>query len=335
MKSSLFITCNLLFHTLFIFFMNNSYAQDSQFGIPKDPCENNKHEACKLKSRLSALKPNYVILQKTENDENAIEVRYSFRYLLTRPHCRIGEDYIENNIEQTTQCIKDYSERWEAFFSYTGEFDFYAGTRVSGPVINRISNPGFHYRQYIADSIYQYLDLGLEHRSNGQVTEIDELDGTNLKTQIAYNAGDHEYFDGISRGANYWILESKFKFSPRSRLYISAKYYIDHDSEVNWGPDALDNPSIEDYDRLRFLYEHRWKGLGKRKNKSSEVSFEWVVGDDSTNTDSFNVDWMYPFGLGSYSFPVYLRIHFGPMNTLSNYTLNQDSIGIGIKLRPF
>ena len=60
----------------------------------------------------------------------------------------------------------------------------------------------------------RYLDLGLfEHRSNGQVTEADEkitdptsADFGRYKTQIAFENDDHEYFDGLSRGANYLSL---------------------------------------------------------------------------------------------------------------------------------
>jgi outer membrane phospholipase A len=32
---------------------------------------------------------------------------------------------------------------------------------------------------------------------------------------------------------------------------------------------------------------------------------------------------------------LYLRLHRGPMNTLSNYTQRQDSIGIGIRFASF
>ncbi len=323
-----------LFFLPFISNAHDTFPHDKYPEPVQSLCEANS-SACRIQSRLYAFRPNYVIWQQTDKDDDALEVRFSFRYLFTRPHCMSGHDFIEYSLAETIQCIKQYNERWEAYFSYTGEFDFYMGTRDSGPVINRVSNPGFHYRQQISDSIFRYYDLGLEHRSNGQVTEIDERDGANLKTQIAYDNEDYEYFDGISRGANYWIIESKLQFSESSRLWVNAKIYINDDSNVNWGPDALENPSIEDYDRVRLIYEHRWKEVGRNNNKDAEFSFEWVIGDEGAKTDSFNIDFMYPLVVGSYHFPAFIRLHSGPLSTLSNYTLEQDSVGIGFKLRAF
>jgi len=53
----------------------------------------------------------------------------------------------------------------------------------------------------------------------------------------------------------------------------------------------------------------------------------WTVGDRFFKTDSLNLGWY----LGDLPLPVYLRLHFGPMNTLSNYTQRQDAIWIGFR----
>jgi hypothetical protein len=57
------------------------------------------------------------------------------------------------------------------------------GTRTSGPVINRISNPAIHIFNRIPGKSLplgiRYFDIGFEHRSDGQVTEI------NIKKIIA------------------------------------------------------------------------------------------------------------------------------------------------------
>lgn len=294
-------------------------------------CKDNKN-ACEIRSRLAPYEPNYVIWQDTDNDDQALEVHFSFRYMFTRPHCMKGHDFLyEYSSEETKECIQDYSDRWEFFFAYTGEFDFYMGTRDSGPVINRISNPGFHYRKYISGSTFKWLNLSAEHRSNGQVTEIDERDGATLKTQIAYNNEDYEYFDGLSRGSNYAKLETKISVSDTADFYIALKHYASQNTKVNWGAEADNNPSISDYDRVRFIWTDSWLVRGKKM----ETSFEWLVGDEGLDTDSFDFGFAYPIKYKKLGIPFYVRYHAGPMNTLSNYTLDQDSIGIGIKLIPY
>jgi len=313
-------------------FKNGSAFADAHTSNTNDSLCVNGTNGCEIRSRLSAFEPNYVIWQNTEGDENALEVHYSFRYMFTRPHCARGHDIIyEYSDQESRECINNYKNRWELYFAYTGEFDFYVGTRPSGPVVNRISNPGIHYRKHIPNRFYEWFDLSLQHRSNGQVTEIDETDGGVLKTQTAFDSGDHAYFDGISRGANFIKLEVKFEPGKTIGLYVSGKSYINHDSEVNWGPDALDNPTIKDYDRLKFIYTDRWRVKGI----NLESSVEWLIGDKGLDTDSFDIDFMFPIKWGKLALPWYVRIHSGPMNTLSNYTLDQDTIGIGFKLVPF
>ena len=295
----------------------------------EDICKTNPR-ACKIRSRLWAFEPNYVIWQSTDNDDDALEAHYSFRYMLTRPHCRPGNDLISDfSLEKSIKCIEKYSSRTEVFLAYTGEFDFYLSTRDSGPVINRISNPGIYVRKHFPDSAIEWLELSAQHRSNGQVTEIDETDGSRLKTQIAFENDDLEYFDGISRGANYFALQTRIDLGWRSKLWVNLKAYESEDSKVNWGPDAADDPSIEDYDRLRLIYSKAWGFRGK----TLEASAEWVIGDEGLDTDSFDIDLLYPAKYGKIAVPWYIRIHSGPMNTLSNYTLEQDTIGIGVKLK--
>lgn len=286
-------------------------------------------DACKYRPRLKAFEPNYAIWQDTSGDAQALEAHYSFRYLLTRPHCTPGRDlYPDYTLNQMQNCINNWSARTEIFLAYTGEFDFYAGSRASSPVVNRISNPGIYLRRHTPQLFTQWVQFSVEHRSNGQVTEIDETDAGTLKTQIAYQKGDSEYLDGISRGANYLRAETKLKLAEQANLYVSAKIYIDHDSKVNWGPTAASNPKIADYDRVRFVYTHN----GILGGKYSELSFEWLIGDDGLETDSFDLGLMHPLGVFGADLPLYIRYHNGPMNTLSDYTRKQKSLGIGMKL---
>ena len=72
-----------------------------------------------------------------------------------------------------------------------------------------------------------------------------------------------------------------------------------------------------------------------RHEQVIEISGSWLFGDEGTETDSVDLDFMYPIGGSEIAFPLYLRLHKGPMNTLSNYTLEQTTFGFGVKLKPF
>lgn len=111
------------------------------------------------------------------------------------------------------------------------------------------------------------------------------------------------------------------------RLTLRAKlriYLGEQDSAVTWGPLANSGRKFSDYDRLQL---HAWWRF------SRELQFEvnWRLGDRGLATDSWTLG--AEFSLGSV--PLYSRLHRGPMNTLSNYTQRQDSIGIGIRFASF
>lgn len=55
---------------------------------------------------------------------------------------------------------------------------------------------------------------------------------------------------------------------------------------------------------------------------------QWRLGDRLLKTDSWVLGWQAPAGN---ALPLYVRVHVGPMNTLSNYTQRQDSIGVGLR----
>ncbi len=147
---------------------------------------------------------NHFLAQRSVNkgwagrDDAAWRGHYSLKFTV------FGEPLAEKEPGRTE------ADRLEWFLSYTGEFDFYWGTRPSSPVVNRISNPGVHLRvplQRLGLSTHwrDNLSIGLEHRSNGQVTEV-SLPREAERAQAAYDRQDREFFDKVSRGANYVSL---------------------------------------------------------------------------------------------------------------------------------
>ncbi len=190
-------------------------AQEGEGVSLENMCAGNLKELCQKKSRLIAYQPNTAAWEFAHDDDGALEVNYSFRYLLTRPDCSVEKGTDKLN------CITGWQCRKEWFLSYTGKFDFYMHTRPSGPVVNRMNNPAAHWRIHnpaLRDWV-EWVDIGMEHRSNGQTTEFDLKDTNgNYIAEQRWNAGDRAYIDGISRSANYFSAEVKNSFKYGSEL---------------------------------------------------------------------------------------------------------------------
>ena len=61
--------------------------------------------------------------------------------------------------------------------------------------------------------------------------------------------------------------------------------------------------------------------------RQTQFDLDWRLGDRGLATDS----WTFGLEFNVAAVPLYVRLHRGPMNTLSNYAQRQDSIGIGIR----
>ena len=272
-------------------------------------------------------------------DEVALRGRFSFKYTVcgaryvnraTRAKKGTG-DTQARQLRATEP--KEAAEHAELFLSYTGEFDFYANTRDSGPVINRLNNPAVNLRIPLnwvygdKTEIDDNIILSLEHRSNGQTTEA----GTDLGTeraQRAYDQRDRAYFDTLSRGANFIGLAVKANnplgMSKDLDLGLKLRLYLDQDSDVRWGPYLDQRRTIKDYDLLQTTAA--WQ------TPVGWLDLSWRVGAAGVKASSLTLGYQVP----STTIPLYFRYHVGPMNTLSNYTQRQDSFGIGLRFaRPF
>lgn len=281
--------------------------------------------------RFGSFEENYALLANwmrnngwAGHDERAMRAHYSLRYsFFGRSADQCGAD--------TLVCTT-----YEAFLAYTGEFDFYLNTRPSGPVINRLSNPGLHLRWrpkalFPGNHDGDYLSASYEHASDGQVTEVSSAADAAV-AQRNYDERHRPYFDQISRGSNFFSLgarvsttEGIFPLTVAARL----RAYTSQDSDVTWGPLAGRGVRLSDYHRVSATVEQATRDFGR-------FELRWTVGDKGLATDSFDLGWQYkltwPKGL---ALPLYLRLHHGPLNTLSNYTQRQDSIGIGLRFADF
>jgi hypothetical protein len=301
-------------------------------------------------SRFAAFHDNYALWNQMSNngwaprDERALRGQLSLKYSFVGcPQRREKESGslkpAPADAEATAEAAKapgkptSFWQRLrnaELFVSYTSRFDFYLGSRDSGPVINRLSNPGLHLRLPVGlhDNGAQRRDawqISFEHMSDGQVVEPVTHDGDRLRAQRAYERGDRHFFDTISRGMNFVAIQGEWVWKVRGAdavfdVRAKVKHYVSSDSEITWGPLAGQALKFADYERLKVR-----AGLFLRHWGRFELTSQ--IGDRGFKHASHTLGWQSDTEL-----PVYVQAHFGPMNTLSNYTQQQDSIGIGLRL---
>lgn len=289
--------------------------------------------AASFDERFSPLDMNYALPQWTTGDEWAVEVQYSFKYSFY--------DCNELDKNATLHCNKDDDIKFNIYFKYTGEFDFYYKTRESGPVINRLSNPAFHLLwQLPKNKTFKWFDIGLEHNSDGQTTSANKKDEDTTSatygqyiTKIENNIGNHKYFDTLSRSADYISLSlgGKHGSEDRDKFSLIAKVYDDgEESNITWGSLAGTNTQFKDYDLININFSSQ---LDASYDHFKNIVFgaEYKVGLQGFNTDSIDLNLITLWQPGSgWQIPLLLRVHLGPMDRLSNYTQSINSFGLGV-----
>jgi hypothetical protein len=277
---------------------------------------------CRTRRRLGFHEPLYGLYKFTEGDDDAIRLHYSFKYTLTEPGCELTD---------ASGKVELRAPNHEIFVSYTGEFDFYVGSRESGPVINRISNPALHYRYFGTSRFnagWRWLDLGVEHRSTGQTTDPEDTVGGVYRTQIEDAAGNHAYFDSLSQDTNFVSLDTRYDVKDWLRLWARWKvFYFANKVEVTYGPHQ--GAEVQDYDRVRLTAGYRISAKTRVRDEWWLYG-EWTVGDKGLKTDSLDVSAYLPFKLWIH-WPLYIRAHFGPNEILSDFTRERNSIGFGFQ----
>lgn len=214
------------------------------------------------------------------------------------------------------------------------------GTRDSGPVINRISNPALHL---LVDPFNKFkradfLDIGIEHRSNGQATEIDELEGGQLKTVLYYGTkNENHFYDTLSRGSNFFsftVGTNPRYISGATKPFswkVTGRAYFTKNAEVNWGPLAGTGVDIDDYDLAKVTLRKTFFVNKPEPIKEITLLSEYTIGKELFETDSLDLFLITPirFGGGDIELPFMLKLHIGPMDRLANYTEPMTSLGIG------
>lgn len=309
--------------------------------------------------RFQPYRANYFLFSPaSEYDDDKVSANYSFRYSIF--DCRRKNTPI--NIGGCGEPHSYLNTFMPAIFlSYTGAFDFYMGSRPSGPVVNRVSNPAIHLYSKIRGRRFgaDYLELAFEHRSNGQVVEVEKVDAVaqavfDAEAQMAFDNGNHAFFDTISRESNFFNLTfgidgrdspedealagvkiSADDWPPPYRFnwQLSLKAYTSQGNVVTWGDMAGEDVDVDDYDLARVSASKTYV-FGEKGSPFNRVtlSAEYTVGDRLFETDSFDVALVLPYNGAAEQtmIPLVFKLHHGPMETLSDYTKPVTSFGVGL-----
>lgn len=304
--------------------------------------------------RFQPYRANYgLFMPASKYDDDRINAQYSFRY-------SIFDCKRDNRHWKSGRCDRQdsYFGIFEPsiFLSYTGAFDFYMGSRPSGPVVNRMSNPAIHLYSKIKEQRFgiDYLELAFEHRSNGQVVEVEKIDVVtqavfDAAAQTAFEDEKYAFFDTISRESNYfnltfgtdgsdpslaqpltegWVADYRFNWQ------VSLKAYTTQGNRVTWGPFASEDVDVDDYDLARISASRTFAWDQKYAFNKMTLSAEYTVGNRLFETDSFDVAVVFPYNgdAEQTKIPLVLKLHHGPMNNLSDYTKSVTSFGVGLAL---
>ncbi len=287
--------------------------------------------------RFFAYGQNYIIAQNTKYDDNSFEARYSIGYRFFDYCARysepLKEDSMSDRLMSFLTCRDGFNGQLYIDFTYTGVFDFYYPTRESSPVINRLSNPALRLNWNLSEKSehLRAVVFSVEHRSNGQVVELDSPEERSRAIE-AYEKSDQEYFDKLGREANYLKLEAQWGFKYLG-LGVSAKAYSATPAEVTWGPEATRSTSFADFDVVNIAIEGSSSQFRESYFGINQLWYrlEYRFGERGLAGDSVNLLLSMPsnFKKQAWTIPWFVRLHFGPMDTLANYTKSTRSIGLG------
>lgn len=320
----------------------------------KKGAEQNNEQSFLSLDRLRSFDGTYVGLDyfQYDNDlERAVDVQYSFMYLFSNP-----ELYKLSINEKSNSSDWDYNFA----FSFTGEFDFYMGSRFSGPVVGRRYNPGIQFfwnRKIVSPTFLQTTDFGfsIEHESNGQTTHgegdegvtVDYLpsiadDFKRINVDYANSSSDAYYIEmateTISRGYNFiafyahhfigtvkgWTLLAGWKL--RYDEFTSA------DDRIFWDDNYSDSKFINHKGTKLGVYARggeytkpfEWLGLNQQA-----VSVEYRTGQlltgDAFDKHTLDVTYMVDLVLGEDTrIPLFVKYHNGYLDEVFNYHIKQE-----------
>ncbi|MFP6846262.1 MAG: hypothetical protein VB958_13755 [Thalassolituus sp.] len=223
------------------------------------------------------------------------------------------------------------------YFSFTGRFGQYIGTRESSPVLSKRFNPELFGRYWLKGrqgfSKSDSVDIVYGHESNGQ-SVTDENSYLAMAVELAIQGDDPRYADDyISRGWDYLGMRHTKLWDDSVTTFTEIKYLLDHgliqkDSEGYnlWEDDPEGKPRREVYG-LSFAYKKNIE-TGSNWLLNEKIFLKFTTGIE--NTFAYNtVLTEISFTVGN--LPLMLWASYGYNSDLADYYKRYTSGGIALE----
>jgi hypothetical protein len=252
------------------------------------------------------------------------------------------------------------------YFAFTGAFDFYIGTRDSGPVVGKEYNPQLFWQHQLScgsdSELFQssrtyggtlsnagrpdfpcYFMVGYNHDSNGQIIDTPEQYAQTQRAQ-----GTEAANDAISRGWDY--IGFTAKFVPRSTdnykisLYPQLKYFLSNGllqgraEELHYWETPSDGKPRKEVDGIGLLGKYQF-----HFRKCFDANDPCPIGDGKLAV-RYGTGYQDPFkfstvrieaGIQVFQLPIVFWTQKGYMSDLSQYYRNVKEYGVEIEIGAF
>lgn len=236
-------------------------------------------------------------------------------------------------------CTNSVFDSCYPYFSFTGRFGQYIGTRDSSPVISKRFNPKVFLRFDLLEG--EYIDLEYAHESNGQ-----RISTKSSYDNLAADLEKPEYAnDYISRGWDYWGITYKhaFLFSEATKVstYLKLKNYVGgalqgeiEEYYVVDGSEGFEpeREIIEREDVGGFQVLHKWSNEDELFLSINKIALIYETGTREPakyNTVTLELT------TNSVGIPLMFWYRYGYNSDLAQYFKKVDSGGVAFELKTF
>ncbi|GAB5379640.1 MAG: hypothetical protein Alis3KO_05310 [Aliiglaciecola sp.] len=278
------------------------------------------------------------------------DVSLGFRYLMTN-------SFLPKN------------DNWEyaLALAYQGEFDFFALTRQSSPVVTTRHNPSLFYTRFRNPEQHRFSSLfvSLEHESNGQVTDNlvnlqAEIDAYSNDYQNDLNVTPSDVFEmaqqTISRSNNFVGFGFNYQLGNLNgdcdsifsctNMQVKFRYQLDGSPEDELWWIAEQRAELKDYvgskvdvetkfvagdvpQALRLTYQTgQLVGARPFKRNTFDIRYYIDVPVGRIASKLFNLEQQEAFAM-----PLVIRYHNGYLDELYNYSMKVSYFAIGLHAR--
>jgi hypothetical protein len=243
------------------------------------------------------------------------------------------------------------------FFSFTGRWGFYLGTRESGPVVGKEYNPQLFWQHlescpdnFISTRSYGevpprltqnaagpcYFMFGYNHDSNGQI-----IDSPGQYAQTVRSQGTDAALDAISRGWDFIRFTAKYipysSAKDEVSLYPQLKYFLadgllqGKQEELHYWENPPDGKPRKQVDGLGFLVKFK-RRLGSDIIGDGKLAVIYDTGyQDPFRFNTVRVE----AGIQIFQLPIVFWAQKGYMSDLSQYYRNVTGYGLQIEIGSF